>query len=75
MRRVTVTFEDAWCRRLPGPDVLAQQLPTIDEATADDRQVVVFNPVSPRGSGRRTDPPASLDGLADKPWVESVVLG
>jgi hypothetical protein len=66
---VTVTFEDSWQRRLPAPADLPGLLPTIEAATESDRQVAVL----PRSN--RDDPPVSLDGLAAKPWVDSIVLG
>jgi hypothetical protein len=75
MRRVTITFEDAWHRRLPAPEELPGLLPNIDNATPDDRQVAVYAPPTLGTAEARNEPPASLDGLADKPWIESVVLG
>lgn len=70
-----ITFEDAWNHRLPAPEELPQLLPDIEQATEQDRQVAVYAPEGMASRNVRDEPPASLDGLAAKPWVESVVLG
>jgi Leucine-rich repeat (LRR) protein len=75
MRCVTITFEDAWHRRLPSPEDLPQLLPDIQDAAPDDRQVAVYPPPTWGTGSVRGEQPAALDGLTDKPWVESVVLG
>ena len=58
----------AWERMLPAREELASQLPLIEAATTADRQVVVG-----RAESSSQSQGASLDALADKPWVESVV--
>src|SRR5687768_1319448 len=72
-----VTFEDVWdgTDRLPAPAALAEVLPTIESATDSDRQVAVRHPTGQSTTSKPKDSPFSLDALASKPWVESVVLG
>jgi hypothetical protein len=71
-----VTFEDLWegTDRVPSPAALAEVLPSIESATPTERQVGVRHPTDEEMSSIG-NAPASLDGLASKPWVESVVLG
>ncbi len=63
---MTIGFEVIWKHRLPSGQE-RDLLPTAAAAGADDRQVLV-----PHGD-HRDAPAVSLDELADKPWVESVV--
>src|SRR5688572_14145106 len=71
-----VTFEDVWegTDRVPTPAALAEVFPTIESATPTDVQVGIRHPTDEEMSSLGKTP-ASLDGLASKPWVESVVLG
>ena len=71
-----VTFEDLWegVESLPTPAALAALLPTVESATESDRQVLVSHPGG-ESTPADASPPVSLDALASKPWVESVVLG
>lgn len=71
-----VTFEDLWegAESLPTSAALVELLPSVESATESDRQVRVSHPGGEPTQSGTTHPPASLDGLASKPWVESVVL-
>src|SRR5688572_23043307 len=71
-----VTFEDVWegTDRVPTPAALAEVFPTIESATPTDVQVGIRHPTDEEMSSLGKTP-ASLDPLASKPWVESVVLG
>ena len=64
-----VTFQAVWDGTVPPPEGVVEALPGLEEAGENDRQVVIA-PVSDRAE---RDTPISLDALADKPWVESVV--
>ena len=67
-------FEDWWGPSGIEPGVIADRLPTIEAAGRDDVQVGVPAPAEEGYDLRRNPPPpSSLDELADKPWVTSVV--
>lgn len=69
---MSVTFEDIWEYRMPPAEEL-RQLPEIDAVVPGDRQVLVPHPGDPRLRPSVDAPPASLERLADTPWVDSVV--
>src|SRR5688572_333231 len=60
-RMVSVSFEDVWEYRLPSMGGVLAALPTPSSATAGDSQV-------------RVPHDGSLDELADKSWVRSVII-
>ncbi len=66
-----VTFEGLWDRRQMA--VARANLPTIDQATLEDRQVRIPH----AGLGKRHPDadtgPAALDDLAHKAWIDSVI--
>ena len=69
-----ITFETIWDGELPPPAEITELLPAVDAAGPDDRQVV-FAVRAPGDSPRAADAPSvSLDALAGKPWIESVLL-
>ena len=62
-----ISFEDFWEERLPSPQERRAALPALDDAGARGRQVLV-----PQLADRNA-PSVALDGLAARPWIESVV--
>jgi hypothetical protein len=64
-----MTFEAVWDRTAPSPEDVVQALPRIETATEKDSEVVI-EPASDRAE-RETH--ISLDTLADKPWIDSIV--
>lgn len=67
-----ITFEDVWERLVPPADE-RWTLPTVESAGPPDRQVLVPHAGDPHLRPSGDAPPASLDPLAGKPWVDSVV--
>lgn len=69
-----ITFETIWDGGLLPPAEISERLPTIDAAGPDDRQVVVAGPADASSQRPSEVQAVSLDALAQKPWVESVLL-
>jgi len=64
-----VTFDAVWDGTVPPPDEVVEALAGLEEADENDGEVVI----APASDRAERDARISLDALADKPWVESVV--
>ena len=73
-RLAPYSFEGVWTGESPGPKSVSELLPDIASATATDTQVGIPLPDDDLVRLQRASPPpVSVDALATKPWVRSLV--